>query len=128
VALSLLDCIELAREIGVDTTRVYASGGGARSALWRSILADCFGAEVARVGVDEGPAYGAAILASVGVGMFDCVDDACRRFVKETGSAIDPCVERVEVYRRLHSIYRPLYSALRDFYERDAEFVSYASG
>jgi len=128
VALSLLDCMELAREIGVDTTRVYASGGGARSALWRSILADCFGAEVARVGVDEGPAYGAAILASVGVGMFDCVDDACRRFVKETGSAINPCVERVEVYRRLHSIYRPLYSALRDFYERDAEFVSYASG
>ena len=128
VALSLLDCMELAREVGVDTTRVYASGGGARSALWRRILADCFDAEVARVGVDEGPAYGAAILASVGVGMFDSVEDACRLLVKETGSVVNPCAERVEIYRRLHSLYRPLYSALRDFYERNTEFVSYASG
>ncbi len=124
VTLSLLDCIELAREVGVDTTRVYASGGGAKSALWRSILADSFEAEVARVGVDEGPAYGAAILASVGVGMFDCVEHACRLLVSESGAAMKPCAERVEIYRRLHSLYRPLYSALRDFYERNAEFVS----
>ena len=78
--------------------------------------------------MDEGPAYGAAILASVGVGMFDSVEDACRLLVKETGSVVNPCAERVKIYRRLHSLYRPLYSALRDFYERNAEFVSYASG
>jgi len=69
-----------------------------------------------------------ACLFRVCVGMFDCVDDACRRLVKETGSAINPCVGRVEIYRRLHSVHRPLYGAPRDFYERDAELVSYASG
>ncbi len=123
VALSLCDCTELAQEVGVHTSRVYASGGGARSGLWRSILADCLDVEVVRVGADEGPAYGAAILASVGVKMFNHVEDACRQFVKDTGSVVQPCAERAAVYRGLHSLYRPLYGALRDFCDRGAEFV-----
>jgi xylulokinase len=128
VALSLLDCMELAKEVGVETSRVYASGGGARSALWRSILAECFDAEIAQVGVDEGPAYGAAILASVGVRMFDSVETACRQLVSKTGPVVRPTAEGVAVYRKLYELYRPLYGALRDFYERAAEFVDTISG
>jgi xylulokinase len=66
VTMSLKDCIELRKQRGTNTTQVRLSGGGSRSALWQQMVADIFELGVVRVGIDEGPAYGAAIIAAVG--------------------------------------------------------------
>ncbi|MBX6771659.1 MAG: xylulokinase, partial [Chloroflexi bacterium] len=89
---------------------VRASGGGARSALWRQILADALESEIALVNVTEGAAYGAALLAGVGAGVFASVEEACARTVH--------VVERVApgpaaaVYREYYRVYQDLYPAL----------------
>ena len=68
VSFGLRDSLELIKGLGVPITQVRASGGGARSAVWRQIQADVFGAELVLVNVTEGAAFGAALLAGVGAG------------------------------------------------------------
>jgi len=122
VTMNLRDCIEVGRELGVTATRLCLSGGGARSGHWRQIVADIFGIEVAQIGVDEGPAYGAAILAAVGAGLFDSVEEACTRLIRTVDST-SPDSARSEVYHHLYELYRPLYATLKEFFDGDAAFV-----
>lgn len=122
VTMSLKDCLELGNELGVSTTKIYLSGGGARSAYWQQLAADIFEIEVARIGVDEGPAYGAAILAAVGVGLFKSVEDACAKLI-HTVDLKSPDSARSQVYRRLYALYQPLYRTLKEFFAHDAAFV-----
>jgi xylulokinase len=70
VAFGLRDSLQLMRALGMPLTQVRASGGGARSAFWRQILADVFDTAMATVNVTEGAAYGAALLAGVGAGVY----------------------------------------------------------
>ena len=86
VSYGLRDSLELMRALGVPVGQIRALGGGARSPLWRQILADVFGTELVTVNVTEGAAYGAALLAGVGAGVYHSVEDACARTVKITGS------------------------------------------
>jgi xylulokinase len=123
VCMSLLDCLELGRELGLVTSRVYLSGGGARSSMWRQMAADIFGVETARINIEEGPAYGAALLAAVAAGLFSGVDQACRSFIR----VVDlhrPDPARQELYRQLYRLYRPLYARLKDFYNESAALVA----
>jgi xylulokinase len=112
VAFGLRDSLELIKDLGVPIQQVRASGGGARSPLWRQIHADVFGAELVMVNVTEGAAYGAALLAAVGSGIFASVDEAVRRTVHVTHST-PPVPDNVRQYGELYSIYRSLYPALR---------------
>jgi xylulokinase len=112
VSFGLRDSLELIKALGVPITQVRASGGGARSALWRQIQADVFGAELAVVNVTEGAAFGAALLAGVGAGVFGDVRqaaDACVRVV----SVVEPQAEAVATYEGLYPLYRGLYGALK---------------
>src|SRR5438093_616054 len=77
VALGLRDSLELIRGMGLPVTEIRVSGGGARSPLWRQILADVFRTDVATVTTTEGAAYGAALLAGGGRGVFPSVEAAC---------------------------------------------------
>ncbi len=122
VTMSLKDCLELGQELEVGTTKIYLSGGGAKSAYWQQLAADIFETEVARIGVDEGPAYGAAILAAVGVGLFNSVEEACAKLIHTVDSKL-PDSARSQVYRRLYALYQPLYRTLKEFFDRDAAFV-----
>jgi len=123
VTLSLKDCLELGRELGVNTSRICLSGGGARSLYWQQLVADILGTEVVRMGIDEGPAYGAAILAAVGAGLYSSVEEACDKFIRVADSR-SPVFTRSQLYRRFYgSVYRPLYNTLKDFFDRDAAFV-----
>ena len=122
VTMNLKDCIELGRGFGVTATQIFLSGGGARSAHWQQIAADIFEIEVARTGVDEGPAHGASILAAVGAGLFNSVEEACDKLIWSVDSRL-PNTARSQVYRRLYALYRPLYATLKDFFDRDAYFV-----
>jgi xylulokinase len=113
VAYSLRDCVELFRETDVPLTDVRVSGGGARSALWRQIQADVFGLPVATLAISEGPAYGAALLAAVGAGIYPSVAAACDQTLRE-GSRIMPDPARRQTYERYYQVYRALYPALKE--------------
>ena len=114
VAYGLRDSFELIKQSGLEEIRqVRVSGGGARSQLWRQILADVFDAELVTVNSTEGAAYGAALLAGVGTGIWSSVDEACAATIKITGSTA-PDMERVKVYERGYALYRQLYPALRE--------------
>jgi len=113
VAYGLRDSFELIRSAGMENIRqVRVSGGGARSALWRQILADVFNAELVTVNTTEGAAYGAALLAGVGTGAWASVDEACAATVRQTGCTL-PDPQQVVKYERGYQIYRDLYPALK---------------
>jgi xylulokinase len=110
VAYGLRDSLELLRAQGVAVTQVRASGGGARSALWRQILADVFEAEIVGTNVNEGAAYGAALLAGVGTGVYPDVPAAAAATVRLTDRVAPGPATRV--YADYYPIYRALYPAL----------------
>jgi xylulokinase len=121
VAFGLRDSFELIKSAGLSSIdQVRVSGGGARSALWRQILADVFAAELVTVNTTEGAAYGAALLAGVGVGAWADVDSACRATVRQTGST-QPRPDKVAYYDRVYALYRELYPALKDVSHRLSE-------
>ncbi len=112
VAFGLRDSLELMRGAGLaNITQVRASGGGLRSLLWRQILADVLQAEIVTVNTTEGAAYGAAVLALVGAGVFDSVEAACAELVQVTGKT-EPGGDTA-VYNQLYPLYQQLYPALK---------------
>jgi len=114
VAFGLRDSFELIKSAGLASIQqVRVSGGGARSPLWRQILADIFNAELVTVNTTEGAAFGAALLAGVGTGIWPDVDDACQATVKQTGRTV-PNAASAEKYNQGYAIYRKLYPALKE--------------
>lgn len=113
VAFGLRDSMELIKNSGLSAIRqVRVSGGGARSALWRQILADVMDAELVTVNTTEGAAFGAALLAGVGLGAWPDVPAACRAVIHTTAST-QPQPIAVESYAKLYPLYRDLYPALK---------------
>ena len=113
VAFGLRDSFELMKGVGQkEIAQVRVSGGGARSPLWRQILADVLGAELVTVNTTEGAAYGAALLAGVGAGLWPDVDAACQATVRLTGSTA-PQAGGVAEYEKIYPRYRMLYPALK---------------
>jgi xylulokinase len=121
VSYGLLDSLELMRSLGLSIEQVRASGGGARSPLWRQILADVFNTEIVTVNVTEGAAYGAALLAGVGAGVYPSVVAACETAIRLTGQT-EPG-PAVDVYADYYPRYRALYPALAPEFEAVAEVV-----
>ena len=113
VVLSMRAGLEVMRELGATVDAVRATGGGARSPLWLQLQADIYGRPVRRTAVDEGPAYGAALLAGVAAGVFADVEAASER-VRLDESVIEPNPERTRRYDELYSTFASLYPALRD--------------
>jgi len=116
VAYGLRDSLELMRALGLEISQVRASGGGARSELWRQILADVFNSEIALVNITEGAAFGAALLAGVGAGVYASVEDACARTIHVTDTVTQS--ENTKVYDDYYQVYRGLYPALQTQFER----------
>jgi xylulokinase len=112
VAFSLRDSFEIFDEMKVPVKTIRLGGGGARSPLWRQIQADIYGREVATVEAEEGAAYGVAMLAGVGVGVWNSVDAACEGVVR-TRDVIQPNKEAKELLARQYQSYRAIYPALR---------------
>ena len=112
VAFSLRDTFSIFAEMGVPVGSVRLGGGGARSALWRQIQADVFGQAVDTAAADEGAAYGAAILAAVGIERWPTVDAACDALVRG-GAKTMPRPDVVTLMRERYDAYRRLYPALR---------------
>jgi xylulokinase len=121
VAFGLRDNFELMQDAGlarVDEARI--TGGGTQSALWRQIIADALGVELATVANPEGAAYGAALLAGVGAGGWPSVEAACAEVVRVTERTA-PRPEPVSVYDERHALYQELYPALRSVFHEVAQ-------
>lgn len=112
VAFGLRDSLEVARKIGADPGRTKICGGGVKSALWRKIIANVMNMKVDIIESEEGPGYGAAILAAVGCGVFPSVEAAAEKLVKVTATE-EPDEELVEKYEEKYQKFRKLYPALR---------------
>jgi xylulokinase len=117
VAFGMRDSLDLLEALNAGVTVGRVSGGGARSRLWLSILASVLELPLERLAVEEGAAYGAALLGGVAGGVWPDVDAAVAATVapRET---IDPVAEWIEPYRRARERYRALYPALRAAEER----------
>jgi xylulokinase len=117
VAFGLRDGLDLMVEAGMPApAQIRASGGGTASPLWRQILADVLGAEIATVNTTEGAAYGAGLLAAVGAGWYPTVEAAVDALVRAVPvAAPGPDAER---YAQAHAVYRDLYPALAPTFRR----------
>ena len=112
VSFGLRDSFELMKSAGLENiSQVRVTGGGARSPLWRQILADVFGAEIVTVNTEEGAAYGAALLAGTGANVFPSVETACEKTIQITGST-SPGADQ-KAYEEFYPLYRDLYPALK---------------
>lgn len=116
VAFSLRDTFEIMKDMGIYISDISINGGGAQSKLWCEIIADVLNVNVNKVNTSEGPAYGAAILASVGYGLFDTVEDACETFIKIT-ETIEPNKERVDLYNIKHEKFKQIYPAIKGLFK-----------
>jgi xylulokinase len=112
VAFSLRDTFTIFRELSVPVKSIRLGGGGARSSLWQQIQADVYGMPVDLIEAEEGAAYGAALLAGVGAGVWQSVDAACAKAV-HVAKRIDPIGKNVDLMNRRYEEYRKLYPALR---------------
>ncbi|MGQ9917336.1 MAG: xylulokinase [Bryobacteraceae bacterium] len=115
VSYSLKDCLGVIEQMGVEIQTVRASGGGARSAFWRQMLADIFGRGVATLENTEGSAYGAALLALAGTGEYNSVEELCDVAIRETECLI-PNVHESSAYERGYEVYSILYPTLKPVY------------
>ncbi len=122
VAFGMRDSLEIMRGMGVAVSEIRASGGGARSALWREILADTGRAPMVRINVDEGPAYGAAILASVAAGLHGTVEGACDAIIAEVDRTT-PDEARAAQYDPWFAEYQAAYTALAPAFKRSAALL-----
>lgn len=115
VAFGLRDSLEVARSIGVSPERTKICGGGAKSPLWRKIIANVMNMKVDIIESEEGPGYGAAILAAVGCGVFSSVEEAAKKLVKIVATE-EPDPELTAKYEERYQKFRKLYPALKGMF------------
>ena len=112
VAFALRDCLEAARACGVTASVTNICGGGAKSPLWRRIVANVLNMDVRVPETEQGPSFGAAILAMAGCGEYATVKDAADRIVRFR-ETISPDRAVAEAYEKKYRVYRALYPALK---------------
>lgn len=116
VAFSLRDTFEIMKGMGISIPVISVSGGGAKSRLWCEIIADALDAKVIKLNTNEGPAYGAAILAAVGDGLFASVEQACSAFIKVT-ETIEPQPANVQLYNQKYRKFTKIYPATKELFK-----------
>lgn len=105
------------QKYGIGIKQLIMSGGGAKSLLWRQIVADVFGVDVITTSVKESPAYGAAILAGVGINAFKDFEDACNNMVHPI-SVLHNQTHNKEIYQETLQRFQELYSDLEEAFQR----------
>ena len=122
VAFGLCDSVELLRSAGWNGTSLRALGGGARSPLWKVIIASATGLVLEEINIDEGPALGAAILAGVGAGLYGDVAEASDSIIKVVGQ-VEPNPQWQKLYGDLYKVFKKLYPALKEPFQDLAQFA-----
>lgn len=113
VAYSLRESLAIISELDVPVKEIRLSGGGAKSSLWKQILADTFGKSVCTINAEQGPAYGVALLAAVGDGAYKNIEEACKATISVV-EKVAPNKPSQKVYQRAFPLYQRLYQSLKD--------------
>ncbi|MBQ9719436.1 MAG: xylulokinase, partial [Oscillospiraceae bacterium] len=115
VAFAIRDSLEVARSLGIDVKRSRICGGGAKSPLWRKMIANICKLDLELIESEEGPGYGGAMLAAVACGEYASVEDAAAELVKVVGT-VAPEPELAARYEERYQVFRMLYPALKDVF------------
>lgn len=115
VAFGLRDSLEAAKSLGIQIERTKICGGGAKSLLWRKIIANVMNLKVDVIESEEGPALGGAILAAVGCGEYKDVKTAADHFVK-IADTVEPTPEFVKKYEKKYQAFRQIYPAVKTLF------------
>lgn len=120
VAFALRDSLEVARRLGIQIERTKICGGGAKSPLWKKMIANVMNLKVDVIESEEGPGYGGAILAAVGCGEYDSVEAAAEALVKVVDT-VEPEAVLVQKYEKKYQQFTKIYPALKPIFPEIAE-------
>ena len=120
VAYAIRDCVEVAKKQNILIESATICGGGAKSDLWCKIIANVLNIEIKRLETEEGPGYGAAILAAAGCGVYDSVESASLKLSKEK-MVIKPQKELAEKYDQNYQKFKEIYPAMRGVFGKLSE-------
>lgn len=115
VAFAIRDSFEVAKSLGIHIERTKICGGGAKSPLWKKIIANVLNVKVDVIETEEGPAYGGALLAAVACGEFSSIEEATSRVVKVMNT-IEPEEELVAKYEEKYNKFKKIYPVVKDLY------------
>ena len=124
ITYGMRDSLEIIRkDMNLPVDQIVATGGGARSEFWRQIQADVYNAELVTINVVEAPALGAGIITGVGVGVYSSIEEATDEIVEIT-STTEPIAENAQVYNEYYQVYKALYPALKQEFDRVTSIVA----
>ncbi|MFI3208404.1 MAG: xylulokinase [Eubacteriales bacterium] len=116
VTFALRDSVEVAKDLGVDIKRTKICGGGAKSPLWKQMVANVMNIEVDVLESEEGPGYGGAMLAAVACGEFESVEDAAAKLVKVVDT-VKPQPEIAALYEERYQKFRQIYPTVQGLFD-----------
>jgi xylulokinase len=122
VTFALRDSLELIKDKGIKIKEIRAIGGGVKSRVWQQILADVLGEEINLLNVEEGPAFGAALIAGVGVGVYSSFAEAVNRIIK-VKKTIVPRIKNAKRYNQYYQLYKKLYYNLKEDFKELAKCI-----
>ncbi len=117
VAFAIRDSVEVARSLGIEIKRSKICGGGSKSPLWKSIFANVLGIPLDMVKTEQGPGFGAVMLAMVGCGLYKDVQSAADSLVS-TASTVEPDDKLVALYEERYSRFKQIYPAMKGLFSR----------
>ena len=117
VAFGLRDSLEVARSLGIKIERTKICGGGAKSPLWKKIIANVMNLKVDVIESEEGPGYGGAMLAAVGCGEYNSVQEAAGKLVKVVDT-VEPDAKLVAKYEEKYQQFKEIYPALKGVFQK----------
>ena len=112
VAFGIRDSFEVAKSLGINITKTKICGGGAKSPLWKKIMANVLGITVEVIESEEGPGYGGAILAAVGCGEYASVEEAADKLVKVVGT-VEPDADLTAKYEARYQQFKKIYPTVK---------------
>ena len=115
VAFAIRDSFEVAKSLGINIERSNICGGGAKSPLWKNIMANILGIPLDILKTEQGPGYGGAILAAVGCGEYESVSEACQKLV-EIADTVYPDKELTALYEAKYQIFKKIYPTLKELF------------
>ena len=116
VAFGLRDSLEVARKLGIKIDRTKICGGGAKSPLWKQIIANVMNIKVDVLEVEEGPSLGGAMLAAVGCGVYPDVETAGKKLAKVVDT-VEPTPELAAKYEERYQKFKELYPAMKPLFK-----------
>ena len=115
VAFALRDSFEIAKSLGIQIDRTKICGGGAKSLLWKKIIANVLNVKVDVPETEEGPGYGAAILAAVACGEYASVEEAAQKLLKVVDT-VEPDAELAAKYEERFAKFKQIYPTVKELF------------